>query len=166
MEGLGLLWLIIFIISTCIAIAPLIIWRNTNRTNRLLALMLLQQGAKAEHVRGAWSQGGSTLASIPGYEDMGIVGALKDAGRAAQKIQKDFKEAAAEDPKPEPADPVARYCHHCGTDAPLDADACPTCTRLFARVPIFCPKCGHEISHRPESCPGCAAKYKYKEGPA
>lgn len=166
MEGLGFLWLIIFIISTCVAIAPLIIWRNTNRTNRLLALMLLQQGVKPEHVRKAWSQGGATLTSIPGYEDMGIVGALKDAGKAVQKIQKDFKEAAAEDTKPEPVNPTDRYCHHCGTDAPLDADTCPSCTRILPEHPVFCPKCGHEITHRPETCPGCATKFKYKDSSA
>ena len=166
MEGIGLFGVLLVILGICITIAPLIIWRNTNRTNRLLALMLSQRGVKPERVRAAWSQSGSTLASIPGYEDMGIVGALKDAGRAVQKIQKDFKEAAAEDPKPAPIKPKSRYCHHCGSDAPLDAAACPTCTRLFARVPIFCPTCGHEISHRPESCPGCGKKLKYKGAPA
>ncbi|SFM20455.1 Double zinc ribbon [Desulfomicrobium norvegicum] len=166
MEGLGLLWIIFLVLSGCVTIAPLIIWRNTNRTNRLLALMLLQQGAKPEHVRGAWSQSGSSLTSIPGYEDMGIVGALKDAGRAVQKIQKDFKEAASEDPKPAPIKPKSRYCHHCGSDAPLEASACPTCTRELPDRPVFCPKCGHEISHRPEACPGCGAKYRYKDNPA
>lgn len=166
MEGIGLFGVLLVILGICITIAPLIIWRNTNRTNRLLALMLSQRGVKPERVRAAWSQSGSTLASIPGYEDMGIVGALKDAGRAVQKIQKDFKEAASEDPKPAPIKPKSRYCHHCGSDAPLDAAACPNCTRLFARVPLFCPTCGHEISHRPESCPGCGKKLKYKGDPA
>jgi predicted amidophosphoribosyltransferase len=49
---------------------------------------------------------------------------------------------------------------------PLEASACPTCTRELPDRPVFCPKCGHEISHRPESCPGCGAKYRYKDSPA
>lgn len=90
---------------------------------------------------------------------------LQDAGQTLAATATAFRESLNEKQKEEPAaPPVARYCHLCGTDAPIDADACPTCTRLFARVPIFCPKCGHEISHRPEVCPGCGAKYKYKEG--
>ncbi len=134
MEGIGLFGVLLVILGICITIAPLIIWRNTNRTNRLLALMLSQHGVKPERVRAAWSQSGSTLASIPGYENMGIVGALKDAGRAVQKIQKDFKEAASEDPKPAPIKPKSRYCHHCGSDAPLDAAACPNCRSAHGQL--------------------------------
>ena len=36
MEIILLLWLIILIMGICLTIAPLIIWRNTNRTNILL----------------------------------------------------------------------------------------------------------------------------------
>ena len=44
-EGLGIVGLLIslaiLIIGLCITIAPLIIWRNGNRTNRLLVLIAL-----------------------------------------------------------------------------------------------------------------------------
>lgn len=91
-------------------------------------------------------------------------GLPQGAGQTVAATATAFRDALNEKPKDTPAAaPAARYCHLCGTDAPLDADSCPTCTRLFARVPVFCPKCGHEISHRPESCPGCGAKFRYKD---
>jgi len=46
------------IVAVCICIAPLIIWRNTNRTNRLLALSLLKQGYDRKLLDDAWYQGG------------------------------------------------------------------------------------------------------------
>jgi hypothetical protein len=92
---------------------------------------------------------------------------LRDAGKVMAATAAAFREALNEKPENKPAvAPKSRYCHMCGTDAPLTEDACPTCTRLFARVPIFCPTCGHEISHRPESCPGCGKKLKHKGAPA
>jgi len=81
MEGLGIFGFLLIVLGICITIAPLLIWRNTNRTNRLLALQLARQGAKPEDVRSAWSDGGSHLASVPGYEDTGLLGAAKELGR-------------------------------------------------------------------------------------
>jgi hypothetical protein len=49
-EGFGLLWLIATIIGLCITVAPLILWRNTNRTNRLLSMLVIQNGADPKHV--------------------------------------------------------------------------------------------------------------------
>lgn len=155
MEGFAVVWVFFFVILTiCITIAPLIIWRNTNRTNRLLALMLLYQGVPKKDVIDAYEASGSSVGGVPGS---GV--GFKEL---AKKTVDNFK-LSAEDEKLEPVKPTSRYCHQCGTDAPLDADACPTCTRLFSRAPLFCPKCAHEISHKPESCPGCEAKYQYKE---
>ncbi len=37
LAGIGFLaWAVLMVVLVCITIAPLIIWRNTNRTNRLL----------------------------------------------------------------------------------------------------------------------------------
>lgn len=64
----GIFWFIacifFFIVGLCIAIAPLIIWRNTNRTNRLLALLLQQNGVKSIEITHAWNKGGSDASTI------------------------------------------------------------------------------------------------------
>lgn len=61
LTGLGLTWLFFFVIGILISIAPLMIWRNTNRQNKLLALMARQVGVPATSIRIAWLQGGSRL---------------------------------------------------------------------------------------------------------
>lgn len=163
MDNFGFFGIILLILGVCITIAPLIIWRNTNRTNRLLALQLARQGAKPEDVRSAWSQGGASLATVPGYADTGIMGAAKEAGRVLKKTYTEFKDAAAEE-KEEPAAPAAptgRFCPACGSDAPLNATSCPSCSRDLAEKPIYCPKCGHEISHLPAECPGCGVRLNW-----
>lgn len=41
LAGIGVLaWAVVMAVIVCITIAPLIIWRNTNRTNRLLEELL------------------------------------------------------------------------------------------------------------------------------
>mgnify|MGYP006309077621 CR=1 FL=1 len=64
-EGLGVIGLLIplamIVIGLCITIAPLIIWRNGNRTNRMLALIALQQGIPADKIKDAFSKGGGDL---------------------------------------------------------------------------------------------------------
>lgn len=41
LAGIGVLaWAVLMAVIVCITIAPLIIWRNTNRTNRLLEDLL------------------------------------------------------------------------------------------------------------------------------
>lgn len=61
MEGLfaagGLVWVVLFIVCLCIAIAPLIIWRNTNRTNRLLAIIAMKVGTDTEEIRSVLNGG-------------------------------------------------------------------------------------------------------------
>lgn len=153
MEGFAIIWaILIIILGICITIAPLIIWRNTNRTNRLLALMLLRQGVPANVVVEAYGASGSSIGGVPGSG-----GGFKDI---AKKVVEDFK-ISVEDVKPEPAKPTARFCPNCGSDAPLDATSCPNCTRILAEHPVHCPKCGHEITHQPAECPGCGTKYRY-----
>jgi hypothetical protein len=56
-----LIFIIILVVSFCIAIAPLFIWRNGNRTNRLLALIAINQGISADQVREVFYSGGSEL---------------------------------------------------------------------------------------------------------
>ncbi len=67
-EGLGIIWLIvliaIIIVAICITIAPLIIWRNGNRTNRLLSLIALRLGVPSDKIRTAFYKGGGDLPSV------------------------------------------------------------------------------------------------------
>lgn len=155
MEGLGIFGLLLIILGICITVAPLLIWRNGNRTNRLLALMLIRQGVPANVVNEAYDASGSSLGGVPG-SGVGLAAMAKQAAE-------NFKEASAPDEKPVPVQPIARFCHRCGTDAPLDAISCPTCSHDLAAKPLYCPKCGHEISHRPPKCPGCRVGLKWRE---
>lgn len=62
MIGFSLaIWIFIALVSFCIAIAPLIIWRNTNRTNRLLALLLSQKGIDAELISKSYFNSGNDI---------------------------------------------------------------------------------------------------------
>lgn len=71
MGGIGFFfWLFFVVIAICITIAPLVIWRNTNRTNRLLALLLLQQGVPADTVNEVFKSGGS---KVPTFRRPGSV---------------------------------------------------------------------------------------------
>lgn len=155
LEGFGILWLIFFVVCICISVAPLIIWRNTNRTNRLLALMLLRQGVPVDVVIKAYTASGSSIGGVPGS---GV--GFKEV---AKKMVEGFKDASAPDRPTEPVPPKNRFCHFCGSDAPLDATACPNCMRELLPNPLHCPRCGHEITYRPTQCPGCGVKLKWKE---
>ncbi|MBU4526205.1 MAG: zinc ribbon domain-containing protein [Desulfomicrobium sp.] len=130
----------LLILSICLTIAPLLIWRNTNRTNRLLAVMLARQGVKKNILKRAWELGGSDFNQI-------------FTESAAEVAKKTFVFTGEKQPKPAP--PKFRFCHYCGSDALLNADTCPNCTRILPEDPVFCPKCGHEITHGPAKCPGC-----------
>jgi hypothetical protein len=58
----GLLIVIaIIVFFICITIAPLIIWRNGNRTNRLLSLIALNVGVSPDQIRIAFYKGGGDL---------------------------------------------------------------------------------------------------------
>ena len=67
-EALGIMWVLavaaIAIIAVCITVAPLIIWRNTNRMNRLLVLMLAKQGVSRELLDRTWHNGGAEFKYI------------------------------------------------------------------------------------------------------
>lgn len=61
-AGFGLLfWLIFIVVGVLITVAPLVIWRNTNRQNRLLALMARNQGIPAVDICNAWDGEGGYL---------------------------------------------------------------------------------------------------------
>lgn len=155
MEGFAIIWaILIIILGICITFAPLLIWRNTNRTNRLLALMLLRQGVPADIVVKAYAASGSSIGGVPG-----LGAGIRDF---AQKIVKDFK-LSAEDKNLDHVKPTTRFCPSCGSEEPLNTTVCQTCMWVLAEHPIFCPKCGHEISHRPTACPGCGTKYRYTD---
>ncbi|HMM39662.1 MULTISPECIES: hypothetical protein [Desulfovibrio] len=41
LAGIGILaWAVLMVVVVCVSIAPLIIWRNTNRANRILEELL------------------------------------------------------------------------------------------------------------------------------
>lgn len=67
-QALGIMWVLavaaIVIIAACITVAPLIIWRNTNRMNRLLVLMLAKQGVSRELLDRTWHKGGDEFKYI------------------------------------------------------------------------------------------------------
>lgn len=157
MEGVGIIWLLMFIVGICITISPLIVWRNTNRTNRLLALLLVRQGVPKSDILSAYNVGGASLSSVPG-----IGSKFEDAVKQAVT---NFREAAAPEQKasPEPAEPRGRFCHLCATDAPLDATVCPGCKTPLPENPVHCPRCGHEVTHQPARCPGCNTGLRWKE---
>ena len=53
LAGIGILaWVVVMVVIVCITIAPLIIWRNTNRTNRLLE-ELLDEAQRTNKLLGA-----------------------------------------------------------------------------------------------------------------
>lgn len=52
------------ILGFCITIAPLIIWRNTNRANRLLALMAARAGVTPKEIKDVWIAGGGSMPKI------------------------------------------------------------------------------------------------------
>lgn len=54
------------VIGICITIAPLIIWRNGNRTNRLLAAVLINNDMMADQVRRIWAGHAETALSFKG----------------------------------------------------------------------------------------------------
>lgn len=159
MESIGaMLTILCFVVAIAIAIAPLYIWRNTNRANRLLALIAMRSGCDGDEIKAAWTATGGQLTSVPGLQGYGMLG-------VAKKTVESFRQAVSEQPKTKPssrAEPKNRYCQYCDTTAARDALACPTCAREFPARAVFCPRCGHEITHMPKNCPGCGAAYKYK----
>jgi membrane protease subunit (stomatin/prohibitin family) len=164
MAGFGLFYLIFGI---CIAVAPLIIWRNTNRTNRLLAIIAVQLGAAEEDVRTAWDSGGGAIPRVTGLKNGGILGALAGFRDNYRQAMAEQNTEDSQDSQPASAAPTARFCAACGADdIPLDVATCPKCTRILPENPMFCPRCGHEITHKPAFCPGCGGKFRYKDKPA
>lgn len=157
MAGFGVIGIIVFVLGICVSIAPLIIWRNTNRTNRILALIAAQQGVPKALITRAWEQSGSDVDHVFGPT------AFEKNTAAAKQAVSNFKfEAGSVAPKPEPAAPTGRYCPACDTAAPLGSTACPQCEREFPDHAVHCPKCGHEITHQPAACQGCGTRYRYK----
>ena len=58
--GMVLVWLVLVLIGVLITIAPLILWRNTNRTNWLLALIAEQVGVPPQRIANIYKNGGSS----------------------------------------------------------------------------------------------------------
>lgn len=68
--AIGFFWVaamvVLFFVAIGIAVAPLVIWRNTNRMNRLLVLLLAKEGFKKEALERVWSNGGDEFKYIFG----------------------------------------------------------------------------------------------------
>jgi hypothetical protein len=90
-------WIFIATFSFCIAIAPLLIWRNTNRTNRLLALLLVQNGVEPSLISKTYYGSGINV------DDLGI----KESDNQKSYNAEEFKE-----------------CPKCGEKLPLNATRC------------------------------------------
>ncbi|EFI36138.1 hypothetical protein Dthio_PD3592 [Desulfonatronospira thiodismutans ASO3-1] len=58
------LLIVLLALLIAILIAPLLIWRNTNRTNRLLVLIALQSGVPPKHVKEVYRMPGSDMSSV------------------------------------------------------------------------------------------------------
>jgi predicted RNA-binding Zn-ribbon protein involved in translation (DUF1610 family) len=128
MEGLfaagGLLWIMMFIICLCIAIAPLIIWRNTNRTNRLLAIIAIKAGADIEEVRSVLNGGRVQFAPKASEKFCPACGAMRPA-----------------------TERVCKFCGHESAIAPRKI-VCPDCGQDITHMPSECPKCGKRFTYK------------------
>ena len=68
--------LLLIVVLVCIAVAPLLIWRNTNRANRILILMAMKQGIQADVLdRTVYGDG-----YIPGMKQGNHIQEAKPAG--------------------------------------------------------------------------------------
>lgn len=123
METLGILWLVAAIVGPCIAIAPLIIWRNTNRANQLLALIAVQLGAAPRDVQAVLSGGSARIAAGKEHK------LCPDCG--ARVVAR------------------AESCPGCGHQFKLAPRplACPECGQDITHMPESCPKCGREFKY-------------------
>lgn len=99
----GILWIFIFIVSICITIAPLLIWRNSNRTNRLLALLLAQNGTDPNLISKTYFGSGNDI-EYPG---------IKELNYEEYTNGKDFKQ-----------------CPKCGAKSPSNTTRC-ICNHIF-----------------------------------
>lgn len=70
--SLSVVWMILIVVLLCVTLAPLFLWRNTNRMNRLLALQILQAGVDSELVVAAWKGSGGEIQSVPGIKPVTI----------------------------------------------------------------------------------------------
>jgi len=86
------LWAIVLI---CLFFAPLIIWRNGNRTNRLLALYMLHCGVPANNIYAVYKSRGSDLPSGV-YEMRKRQIAEEKTAKAATKAAANEAKAAGE----------------------------------------------------------------------
>lgn len=111
-------WIFIATVSFCIAIAPLIIWRNTNRTNRLLTLLLTQVKTDPILIGKTYYGSGNDL------EYLGI--------RAFTSHQENPTHMSAQNPVTSNDDSgKPKVCPACGTECPSNATKCRICPREF-----------------------------------
>lgn len=114
----ALAWIFIAIVSFCIAIAPLLIWRNTNRTNRLLALLLTQNGTDPNLISKTYFGSGDNI------EYLGIRSSSNYQENAGNISVQDSPTSINEASK-------TKVCPACGTVCPASATKCRICPREF-----------------------------------
>jgi len=119
MAGLSfIVWIFIVIVSFCIAIASLLIWRNTNRTNRLLALLLVQNGTEPNLISKAYYGTGSDIEylNVQSYSN-------DQENSATMPVQ---GTSANNDDSGR-----TKVCPACGTVCSANATKCRICPREF-----------------------------------
>ena len=114
----GILWIFIFIVSICITIAPLLNWRNTNRTNRLLALLLAQNGTDPGLISKTYFGSGNDI------DYLGIRSSTDYQDNSANKAIQDA-------PTNNYASGATKVCPACGTVCSANATKCRICPREF-----------------------------------
>lgn len=127
MEGLfmmgGLFWVVLLVICICIVIAPLIIWRNTNRMIEVLALIAIKNGVNGEELRAV------------------LLGAK--AKTKPNNTERICTKCLATRPATE------RKCRFCGQEPDM-ADRkieCTECGQDITHMPPECPKCGKRFTY-------------------
>lgn len=124
MGGIGFVWLVMVIIGLCIAIAPLIIWRNTNRANRLLGQIAIQLGCNPDDIQLIFS-----------------------GGRLKMRAGKNQKQCPGCNAIRPNAEAVCSFCGHQFPMAPRKV-ACPDCQTDITHMPPECPECGRRFKYK------------------
>lgn len=124
MEGIALLWVATILISVCIAFAPLVIWRNTNRMNKMLGLVALRVGASPEEVRAVMLGGDPALKPDKRNKVCPSCKALRPVSESS-----------------------CRFCGHAFVMAP-QTTLCPDCGEDITHMPGECPRCGKAFIYK------------------
>lgn len=119
-----IIWAFLFILGICLAIAPLIIWRNTNRTNRMLAALLIKEGMSSKKVYQIFYGNDSAFKDYSDQKKCPVCNASAHVSSAA--------------------------CKECGHayDVSPKRLSCPDCGHDITHMPENCPECGKTFKYK------------------